>query len=82
MSRINYRQNLMLLFKWMWLYSSEVHRCSWVWDFWCRMLTSLVIWHYDNDNDYDASMLVCILSSLFTITMMIILFFVRICPVL
>jgi len=63
----------MLLFKSMWLYSSEVHRSSWVWELWCSMLTSLIIWHYDNDNDYDRSMLVCILSLLFSITTMMIL---------
>jgi len=25
------------MYKWKCLYSSEVHRCSWVWELWCSM---------------------------------------------
>jgi len=57
-----------IMYKWMCLYSSEVHRCSWVWELWCSMLTSVVIWHYDNDNPTsDTKWLWCIYGCVYFI---------------
>ena len=50
------------------LNSSEVHRSSWVWELWCSMLTSIVIWHYDNDNPTsDTKWLWCIYGCVYFI---------------